>query len=60
MDFDETSLCSDFVKFKSKFNEVSEGIITKRQLKMIHGPKTKQNFFLYVEKLHKDSKFRLN
>ena len=40
MDFDETSLCSDFVKFKLKFNEVS-----KRQLKMIHGPKTKQNFF---------------
>ena len=42
MDFDETSLCSDFVKFKLKFNEVSKGI-TKRQLKMIHDPKTKQN-----------------
>ena len=51
MDFDETSLCSDLVKFKLKFNEVSEGN-TKRQLKMIHDPKTKQNFFLYVEKLH--------
>lgn len=45
MDFDETSLCSDFVKFKLKFNEVSEGN-TKRQLKMIHDPKTKQNFFI--------------
>ena len=48
MDFDETSLCSDFVKFKSKFNEVSEGS-TKRQLKMIHGPKTKQNFFYMLK-----------
>lgn len=48
MDFDETSLCSDLVKFKLKFNEVSEGI-TKRQLKMIHDPKTKQNFFYMLK-----------
>ena len=48
MDFDETSLSSDFVKFELKFNEVSEGI-TKRQLKMIHDPKTKQNFFYMLK-----------
>ena len=48
MDFDETSLCSDLVKFKLKFNEVSEGN-TKRQLKMIHDPKTKQNFFYMLK-----------
>ena len=59
MDFDETSLCSDLVKFKLKFNEVSEGN-TKRQLKMIHDPKTKQNFFYMLKSYTIDSKFRLN